>query len=225
MYCKGWEYEINTKGFHLGHGYLKLGSWIYVTDLVKSQAPLWSKHLFCLRSCPSLHFFLILLSLDHFFCPQLTHLLFPTWMCHCFYQLRGLWLLKRSEVMLCRTVPKIQHSFLFTFSLVDKALLLVVPDGCWWHPPQPRLWGKWQDQSHPWSNPSGCINKGSKRRRGRRSWPNLMKMELPTANWMLAAACFLLSVCGGSAAPTECYFNSRGEILHFDISSFKTPSS
>uniref|UniRef100_A0A3P9H583 Prostate-associated microseminoprotein n=1 Tax=Oryzias latipes TaxID=8090 RepID=A0A3P9H583_ORYLA len=38
-----------------------------------------------------------------------------------------------------------------------------------------------------------------------------MKMELPTANWMLAAACFLLSACGGSAAPTECYFNSRAQ--------------
>lgn len=77
MYCKGWEYEINTKGFHLGHGYLKLGSWIYATDLVKSHAPLWSKHLFCLRSCPSLHFFLILLSLDGFFCPPADPSLIP----------------------------------------------------------------------------------------------------------------------------------------------------
>uniref|UniRef100_A0A3B3C9S4 Microseminoprotein, prostate associated n=1 Tax=Oryzias melastigma TaxID=30732 RepID=A0A3B3C9S4_ORYME len=32
-------------------------------------------------------------------------------------------------------------------------------------------------------------------------------MELPVVTWMLG--CFLLSACGGSAAPTECYFNSR----------------
>lgn len=40
-----------------------------------------------------------------------------------------------------------------------------------------------------------------------------MKMELTGVHFVLAAAGFLLWASGGSAAPMECHFDSRGETL------------
>lgn len=50
------------------------------------------------------------------------------------------------------------------------------------------------------------------RRRGS-EWA-VMKMELTGVNWVVVAAGFLLIwASGGSAAPLECHFDSRGEKL------------
>ena len=44
-----------------------------------------------------------------------------------------------------------------------------------------------------------------------------MKMELSGLNFALAAVGFLLWTSGGSAAPMECHFDSRGETPRFKI--------
>lgn len=74
--------------------------------------------------------------------------------------------------------------------------------------------------STPWSWTLKAYKWGKKRRRGITSWPDMIKMELSRVHLLLGAVGFLLWTSGGSAAPMECHFSSRGEIQFF-ITLFK----
>lgn len=69
--------------------------------------------------------------------------------------------------------------------------------------------------STPWSWTLKAYKWGKKRRRGITSWPDMIKMELSRVHLLLGAVGFLLWTSGGSAAPMECHFSSRGEIQFF----------
>lgn len=158
---------------------------------------------------------------------NLTSLLpFPrlvtTWMCHCFYHFRGSCPLKRIEVI--SGVPKqCQDTAFSPHSLSTPSLHKPPPPHSQWHP-----WHPLRPPARPVTvlttpprrscEASGCIKWGCKGRRGTRNWPDQKKMELAGVNWALAVVGFLLWSSGGSAAPMECHFNSRGEISCFEIS-------
>lgn len=64
--------------------------------------------------------------------------------------------------------------------------------------------------STPWSWSLRMYKWGCKSRRGTRGGTNQKKMEVTRLNWALTVAGFLLWTGGGTAAPMECHFNSRG---------------